>query len=160
MYVLYPERSVSIVNEMKDRAEKGEQIFCDIYMDAEKQADPAKHNTGLFFFRGNPGEKFAITNSGGGFVYLAAMHDSFPHMQELARRGYNAFALIYRPGAQSACENLAEPLPLSTNMLGNSRWIRKGIRCGAAQPERVWRPGLLPTEPQHLEKRFMIKVVD
>ena len=42
MYVLYPERSVSIVNEMKDRAEKGEQIFCDIYMDAEKQADPAK----------------------------------------------------------------------------------------------------------------------
>ena len=148
MYVLYPERSVSIVNEMKDRAEKGEQIFCDIYMDAEKQADPAKRNTGLFFFRGNPGEKFAITNSGGGFVYVAA------------RRGYNAFALIYRPGAQSACENLAEPLPLSTNMLGNSRWIRKGIRCGAAQPERVWRPGLVPTEPQHLEKRFMRKVVD
>lgn len=98
LYVLYPERSVSIVNEMKDRAEKGEQIFCDIYMDAEKQADPAKRNTGLFFFRGNPGEKFAITNSGGGFVYVAAMHDSFPHMQELARRGYNAFALIYRPG--------------------------------------------------------------
>ena len=160
MYVLYPERSVSIVNEMKDRAEKGEQIFCDIYMDAEKQADPAKRNTGLFFFRGNPGEKFAITNSGGGFVYVAAMHDSFPHMQELARRGYNAFALIYRPGAQSACENLAEPLPLSTNILGNSRWIRKGIRCGAAQPERVWRPGLVPTEPQHLEKRFMRKVVD
>lgn len=27
MYVLYPERSVSIVNEMKDRAEKGEQIL-------------------------------------------------------------------------------------------------------------------------------------
>ena len=148
------------MNEMKDRAEKGEQIFCDIYMDAEKQADPAKRNTGLFFFRGNPGEKFAITNSGGGFVYVAAMHDSFPHMQELARRGYNAFALIYRPGAQSACENLAEPLPLSTNILGNSRWIRKGIRCGAAQPERVWRPGLVPTEPQHLEKRFMRKVVD
>ena len=120
----------SIVNEMKDRAEKGEQIFCDIYMDAEKQADPAKRNTGLFFFRGTPGEKFAITNSGGGFVYVAAMHDSFPHMQELARRGYNVFALIYRPGAQTACEDLARAIAfihehageLQVDTEGDSLW--------------------------------------
>lgn len=118
------------MNEMKDRAEKGEQIFCDIYMDAEKQADPAKRNTGLFFFRGNPGEKFAITNSGVGFVYVAAMHDSFPHMQELARRGYNAFALIYRPRAQTACENLARAIAfihehageLQVDTEGDSLW--------------------------------------
>ena len=105
-----PKRTVSIVNEMKSRAENGEQIFFDIYTDAEKQADPAKRNTGLFFFRGNPGGKFAITNAGGGFVYVAAMHDSFPHMQELSARGYNAFALIYRPGAQTACEDLARTI--------------------------------------------------
>ncbi len=31
------------------------------------------------------------------------MQDSFPHALELSKKGYNAFALIYRPGAQTAC---------------------------------------------------------
>lgn len=105
-----PEKTISIVNEMKMRVKQGETIFYDIYTDEEKAKDPAKKDTGLFFFRGNPGEKFAITNAGGGFAYVAAMHDSFPHMQELAKRGYNAFALIYRPGAQTACEDLARAI--------------------------------------------------
>lgn len=105
-----PERTISIVNEMKMRVKQGETIFYDIYTDEEKAKDPAKKDTGLFFFRGNPGEKFAITNAGGGFAYVAAMHDSFPHMQELAKRGYNAFALIYRSGAQTACEDLARAI--------------------------------------------------
>lgn len=35
------------------------------------------------------------------------MQDSFPHALELSKKGYNAFALIYRPGAQTACEDLA-----------------------------------------------------
>ena len=39
-----------------------------------------------------------------------AMHDSFPHALELSKQGYNAFALIYRPGAQSACEDLARAI--------------------------------------------------
>ena len=105
-----PARTVSIVNEMKARVDAGETIFYDIYTDAEKAADPAKEDTGLFFFRGNPGAKFAVVNAGGGFVYVGAMHDSFPHMQALAERGYNAFALIYRPGAQTACEDLARAI--------------------------------------------------
>lgn len=102
-----PDRTVEIANYLKEHAALGEQIFYDIYTDAEKAADPAKEDTGLFFFRGTPGEKFAITNAGGGFVYVAAMHDSFPHALELSKKGYNAFALIYRPGAQTACEDLA-----------------------------------------------------
>ena len=80
------------------------------YTEEEKAEDPSKEDTGLFFFRGKPGEKFAVTNAGGGFMYVAAMHDSFPHMQELAEKGYNAFALIYRPGAQTACEDLARAI--------------------------------------------------
>lgn len=102
-----PDRTVEIANYLKEHAALGEPIFYDIYTDAEKAADPAKEDTGLFFFRGKPGEKFAITNAGGGFVYVAAMHDSFPHALELSKKGYNAFALIYRPGAQTACEDLA-----------------------------------------------------
>lgn len=33
--------------------------------------------------------------------------DSFPAALELSKKGYNAFALIYRPGEQTACEDLA-----------------------------------------------------
>jgi acetyl esterase/lipase len=102
-----PDKTVEIANYMKNHAEAGDTIFCDIYTDAEKAADPAKENAGLFFFKGNPGAPFAVCNAGGGFAYVGAMHDSFPHALELSKIGYNAFALIYRPGQQTACEDLA-----------------------------------------------------
>lgn len=103
-------RTVEIVNDMKERAEAGEQIFYNIYTDEEKSKNPTKEDTGLFFFRGMPEEKAAIVNAGGGFAYVAAMHDSFPHALELSKKGYNAFALIYRPNAQAACEDLARAI--------------------------------------------------
>ena len=105
-----PKKTVEIVNYMKDRVTDGEQIFYDVYSEEEKEADPAKEDTGLFFFRGDPGAKTAIVNAGGGFMYVAAMHDSFPQALELAKNGYNAFALIYRPGADTACEDLAKAI--------------------------------------------------
>ncbi|MBQ9045541.1 MAG: alpha/beta hydrolase [Oscillospiraceae bacterium] len=101
---------MQIVNTLKEHALSGEQIFYDIYTEAEKRADPAKRDTGLFFFRGEPGARFAVCNAGGGFAFVGAMHDSFPHALELSKRGYNAFALIYRPGAQTACEDLARAI--------------------------------------------------
>lgn len=104
------EKTVEIVNYMKDHAEAGETIFYDIYTAEEKAADPAKEDTGLFFFKGEPGARFAVCNAGGGFAYVGAMHDSFPHALELSKLGYNAFALIYRPGAQTACEDLARAI--------------------------------------------------
>lgn len=105
-----PDTTVEITNYMKGRAQAGGIIFYDIYSDAEKAADPAKKDTGLFFFKGNPGERFAVCNAGGGFAYVGAMQDSFPHALELSKKGYNAFALIYRPGAQAACEDLARAI--------------------------------------------------
>ena len=105
-----PDKTVEIVNYLKNHAEAGETVFYDIYTDAEKAADPAKRDTGLFFFKGDPGAKFAIVNAGGGFAYVGAMHDSFPHALELSKMGYNAFALIYRPGAQTACEDLTRAI--------------------------------------------------
>ncbi len=97
-------------NYMREKADAGEQIFYRIYTDAEIAADPWKADTGLFFFKGNPGAKVAICNAGGGFAYVGAMHDSFPHALELSKMGYNAFALIYRPGSQTACEDLAHAI--------------------------------------------------
>ena len=43
-------------------------------------------------------------------MYVGAMQDSFPHALELSKKGYNAFALIYRPGSQTACEDLARAI--------------------------------------------------
>ncbi|MGN0250370.1 MAG: alpha/beta hydrolase [Oliverpabstia sp.] len=105
-----PEKTVEITNYMKEHAEAGDTIFYDIYTEEEKKADPDKEDTGLFFFKGNPGKKFAVCNAGGGFAYVGAIHDSFPHALELSKQGYNAFALIYRPGAQTACEDLARAI--------------------------------------------------
>lgn len=101
---------MEIVNSLGERAAAGDVIFYDIYTDEEKADDPAKEDTGLFFFQGEPGGKTAICNAGGGFLYVGAMQDSFPHALELSKQGYNAFALIYRPGAQTACEDLARAI--------------------------------------------------
>ena len=105
-----PDETLEIVNTLRERAVDGQTIFYDIYTDEEKAAEPAKEDTGLFFFKGVPGEKFAICNAGGAFAYVGAMQDSFPHALELSKKGYNAFALIYRPGAQTACEDLARAI--------------------------------------------------
>ena len=105
-----PDKTVEIVNSLGERAASGDTVFYDIYTDEEKAAYPEKEDTGLFFFRGKPGGKVAICNAGGGFMYVGAMQDSFPHALELSKNGYNAFALIYRPGAQTACEDLARAI--------------------------------------------------
>lgn len=104
------EATVEIANYMYRHTKAGETVFYDIYTEQEKGADPAKRDTGLFFFQGTPGAKFAVCNAGGGFAYVGAMHDSFPHALALSKQGYNAFALIYRPGAQTACEDLARAI--------------------------------------------------
>lgn len=101
VYVWYndidPDKTVEIIQSLHDHAAAGDQVFYDIYSEEEKEADPSKKDTGLFFFRGNPEEKFAVVNAGGGFMYVGAMQDSFPHALELSKMGYNGFALIYRP---------------------------------------------------------------
>lgn len=142
-----PDKSVEIVNSLQGRAAAGETVFYDIYTDEEKTADPAKADTGLFFFKGEEGAPFAICNAGGGFAYVGAMHDSFPHALELSKKGYNAFALIYRPGAQTACEDLAraisfvfahaEELGVSTDcysLWGGSAGARMAAYLGSLGP--------------------------
>lgn len=121
-----PSRTVDVVNYLLEQAQSGKQIFYRIYPENDRRAV----NTGLFFFRGKLGAKFAVCNAGGGFVYVGAMHDSFPHALELSRKGYNAFALIYRPGADTACEDLARAIAfihehareLDVDVTGYSLW--------------------------------------
>ena len=104
------DKTVEIVSSLQERAAAGEKIFYSIYSDEEIAADPSKADTGLFYFKGRPGEKFAICNAGGGMVFVGAMQDSFPHALELSKMGYNAFALIYRPGYDTAPADLARAI--------------------------------------------------
>lgn len=111
LYVWYnninPDKTVEIVNYMKKQIDENYQIFYPIYTEEEMKVDPEKRNTGIFYFRGTENAKFAIVNAGGGFMYVGAMQDSFPHALELSKKGYNAFALIYRPDVNKAMEDLS-----------------------------------------------------
>jgi acetyl esterase/lipase len=93
---------VSALNRMIDDASGGRTIFYDIYTNAQGQADPSRKDTGLFFFRGKPGAPFAIIAPGGGFEYVASLHEGFPYAVEISNRGYNAFVLKYRAGQGGA----------------------------------------------------------
>lgn len=101
VYVWYShisvDKTVEILNFLKKESLSGNQIFFPIYSPEEIAADRSKADTGLFRFSGKNGNPFAITNAGGGFAYVGAMHDSFPHSLEISKDGYTAFALIYRP---------------------------------------------------------------
>ncbi len=105
-----PTKTVEILNFMKEAVLSGQTIFYDIYTEDEKRRNPDLENTGLFFFKGMPDNKTAFVSAGGGFAYVAAMHDSFPVCLELSKMGYNAFSVIYRPGAQTACEDLSRAI--------------------------------------------------
>jgi hypothetical protein len=59
-------------------ARAGKTVFYDIYTKAQKQGEPAQHNTGLFFLRGEPGAPFAVTAPGGGFPYVGSVHEGCP----------------------------------------------------------------------------------
>lgn len=125
---IHPEKTVEIVNQLKTRAEAGKSVFFNIYSEADRATDASKNNTGLFYFGGEPGERFAIVNAGGGFSYVGAMHDSFPHALELSKMGYHGFALIYRP--DKPYEDLAKAISyiydhaddLNINPDGYSLW--------------------------------------
>jgi hypothetical protein len=141
-----PDKTVEIANYFYDETKDGNQVFYDIYSDRAKAADPAKKDTGIFFFRGKPGAKTAIVCAGGGFAYVGAMQDSFPVALELSKKGYNAVALIYRPSEQTAYRDLAHTVAwlerhadeLDIDMTDYSLW---GGSAGARMADMVGTAG-------------------
>ena len=103
-----PDDVVGAVNHLIDEVDDGRTIFYDFYNNEQKQQDPAKENTGLFFFRGNPDAPFAIVCPGGGFSYVGSLHEGFPIAKRISELGLNAFVIRYRIGSgQWATEDLA-----------------------------------------------------
>jgi acetyl esterase/lipase len=138
-----PDAAVRTINQMIDRVASGEAIFYDIYTDQQKQADPTKESTGLFFFRGEPGAPFAVINPGGGFSYVGSVHEGFPHAIALSEKGYNAFVLQYRVGSERlACEDLAAALSFifesaETLDVGTENYSVWGSSAGARMAARI-----------------------
>lgn len=100
---------VASLNRMVDDASAGRTVFYNFYTDAQRLAEPALNNTGLFLFRGKPGAPFAVIAPGGGFSYVGSVHEGFPYAEEISKRGFNAFVLKYRAGqgGRVATEDLA-----------------------------------------------------
>jgi acetyl esterase/lipase len=138
-----PEAVVDTINYIIDQVAEGKIIFYDFYTERQKQENPAKRNTGLFFFKSNPGAPFAIVCPGGGFSYVGSVHEGFPHAMQLSNKGYNAFVLQYRVGGERvACEDLAAAISyvfkhagsLGVNTRGYSVW---GSSAGARMAAQV-----------------------
>ena len=137
-----PDETVEIVNTLRERAADGQTIFYDIYTDEEKAADPAKEDTGLFFFKGIPGEKFAICNAGGPLPMwgpcrtASLMRWSFPKRATMPSLSFIAPA--HRPPARTWQEPSASSLTMRTDW----KWTPIATPYGAARREREWRRGL------------------
>ena len=103
-----PDIVVDALNHLIDEANDGETIFYDFYSNEQKQNDPSKENTGLFFYRGDPSAPFAILCPGGGFSYVGSLHEGFPLAQRISELGLNAFVIRYRIGSERyATDDLA-----------------------------------------------------
>jgi acetyl esterase/lipase len=103
---------VNAINHLIDDSAGGQRVFLDFYTTARKQSAPGKRRTGLFFFRGRPDAPFALIASGGGFEYVASVHEGFPYASRISALGFNAFVLKYRldRGAIGATQDMAAAL--------------------------------------------------
>jgi acetyl esterase/lipase len=120
-----PDIVVGAINHMIDETKEGKTIFYDFYTKQQKQKDPTKESTGLFFFRGKPGSPFAIVCPGGGFTYVGSLHEGFPYALELSKKGFNAFVLKYRVGnGLRATEDLAAAI---SYIFKNAKLFEVGI---------------------------------
>ncbi|MGM0216850.1 alpha/beta hydrolase [Enterococcus sp. AZ109] len=142
-----PEVSVAAVNRLISDQQAGNTIFYDIYSEEEKADNPEKENTGLFFYKGEPGQPFAMIAPCGGFSYVGSLHEGFPYADEISKQGYNAFVLKYEVGNERvATEDLgralafittnAEELEVATT--GYSLW---GSSAGARMVARIGSDG-------------------
>ena len=137
-----PDRTVEICNYLHDHAAVGETVFYDIYTETEKAADPAKRDTGLFFFRG------------GRVLHLpyAMLEEPLP-MSERCRTA-SLTHLSFPGGVTMPLPSSTGPVPRlpariwrgqsasSSPMPANWQCPQRCILSGAALPEPEWQPGL------------------
>lgn len=125
-----PETVAAGLNRMIDDAVSGKTVFYRFYSDARTQQEPAKGNTGLFFFRGRPGAPFAVIAPGGGFSYVASIHEGFPYAVAIAARDTTRSCSGAGPGR-------AEPWRPRT-------WLRRSLTSSAMRRRSASAPPATP----------------
>ena len=94
------------INYAIDMAQAGRTDFVSFYTDADKSADPAKEETGLFLYRADEeNAPFAVVVPGGSFTMLGVASSAWPYAEPLIDAGYNVFVLKYRVGAYEGEED-------------------------------------------------------
>ena len=99
-------------------------VFYNIYSNFERMSDPLKAETGLYYFKGNPGGPFVICVEGSGTKDEFVRGSGFSQAYTLSKSGYNAFALRCRSDEKSACADLSRAISLvidNASMLGVSK---------------------------------------
>ncbi|MBQ8161719.1 MAG: alpha/beta hydrolase [Clostridia bacterium] len=98
-YAYYdPSQAVDTLNVMARRMEEGSLRWIPLYTGEECAEDASLREAGLFYFEGMPRSPFAVVCPGGGFEYVSAMTEGFPHALYLNEMGVHAFVLHYRTG--------------------------------------------------------------
>jgi len=107
-----PAAVVRGLNLLIENAHRGVTVFHEIYTEEERRADPDLRAAGLFFFPGQAGAPFALIAPGGGFSYVASLHEGFPYATEISALGLNAFVVVYRTrqGGRTATADMARAI--------------------------------------------------
>lgn len=133
-----PETVTKGLNRMIDDAARGQRVFYSFYTETQQKQQPARKNTGLFFFRGRTGAPFAVIAPGGGFSYVGSVHEGVSYAEAISSKGYNAFVLRYRAGygGTAATEDLAAAVSYilhnaATLGVGTSGYSLWGSSAGA-----------------------------
>lgn len=98
------------LNRVAELKNNGEQVLESFYTDKEKEEDPEKKDTALFWFPTGKKAPFAISIAGGGYNGVCSLMEGFPIAAKLNELGVNAFVLDYRAGTEDAAEKSEEDL--------------------------------------------------
>lgn len=84
---------------------KWEDVFFDIWTEADIRQDSSKENTSLMAFTVKRKSKFVLICAGGGYASVASMVEGFPIAKRINELGYTAFVLKYRTGKHALAPN-------------------------------------------------------
>lgn len=137
-----PDETVEIVNTLRERAADGQTIFYDIYTDEEKAADPAKEDTGLFFFKGVPARNSLSAMQAVPLPMWAPCRTASLMRWSFLKRATTPSLSFIAPAHRLPARTWQEPSASSLPMRTNWKWTPAATPYGAAQRERGWRRGL------------------
>ena len=88
------------MNRMLELVNNNHSFYCEIYSEAEKNADKSKSDVALYYFptKERSNAPFVLICPGGAYAGVAVTVEGFPVAAKLNAMGYNAFVLHYRTG--------------------------------------------------------------